>query len=963
MVERGLDVVVGHAHRVAAGSLGEQRTDPELLRQFAHGRDEGAFAALVRRHGPMVMRVCLHVLHQEQDAEDAFQVTFLVLARNPAAIRKAASLASWLHGVAYRTARTARRSASTRQRHEARAETMSTGDATQELVWREVQAILEEEVQALPEVYRAAFILCQMEGRSGVEAARELRIKEGTVSSRLDRARKQLRVKLATRGVALSAVLGAMALAAPVGAAAVPRRLLDATVRAGMAHAAGSMTSGSISASAEVLLRAVTRTPVVTPGKVVTALLAAVLVVAGVATAPDPLLGQQRDQPQTARSDTLAAAAAPPGQAAGKAAQDALTVSGQVHDPEGKPFPGAEVTVRWHWSSGERAEPRVKTTSGPGGRFRVRFARSDLGTPRLAPDVDPYHFSPLQVVASAKGYGPGWVYVQSSAQGEGLTLRLVRDDVPITGRVLDVQLRPVKDAVVRVIGAGDEAPDPWPGLAGGVTTNKDGRFVLAGIGRDRAVRLSVEGPTIERKTVEISTARASTATVEVVARPTRVMQGTVRAEDTGKPLAGVVVRGGEQQGRYTGIYTLTDAQGRYRLVGLPKGGSYTVTAWPSRGQTYIPRTATVGDSQGLKPITVDFRLQRGVALRVRLVDRGTGKPVRGMVFYDPLANNASRPALQNNGRVGSTLWQFPASYPDRDGYCHLVAPPGPGVVVGKGHDIPYLTRPIDPADAKAYPVLTKAPFLLGGLQYHYSDLFQSYRVFDARAGDRPLDLEIDLGPGWKVEGKLVGPDARPVTGAVAFGLAHSPQNVNNYSYRNEPAYRARVESQALQADRFVTAGLTAGGARTVTFLHAGRKLIANVVVRAAQKGPLTVRLEPWGAVTGRVVDANGDPLAGVTVELLYPSQQGLALLMPGTGGVAPGLLAPGRPFRTNARGRFRVEGLIPGQKHQLTFPGLTGTLLTPGAVKDLSTRAGEVRDQGDIKVRVTPPKREKGGQP
>jgi RNA polymerase sigma factor (sigma-70 family) len=180
MVNRGLvvntelGVFMRHLRTAAARLHYEQCTDQELLRQFAHGRDEAAFAAIVRRHGPMVMRVCRHVLRQEQDAEDAFQVTFFVLARNPAAIRKEGSLASWLHGVAYRTAMTARRSAATRQRHEARTEIMSRGDITQELAWREVQAILEEEVQALPEVYRAPFILCQMEGRLALEGSASL---------------------------------------------------------------------------------------------------------------------------------------------------------------------------------------------------------------------------------------------------------------------------------------------------------------------------------------------------------------------------------------------------------------------------------------------------------------------------------------------------------------------------------------------------------------------------------------------------------------------------------------------------------------------------------------------------------------------------------------------------------------------------------------------------------------------
>jgi RNA polymerase sigma factor (sigma-70 family) len=952
MVTTGLEVVVRHVRRVAAGPDHAGCTDPELLRQFTHGRDEAAFAAIVRRHGPMVMRVCRHVLRREQDAEDAFQVTFLVLARSPRAIRKGGSLASWLHGVAYRTALTARRTAATRQRHEARAEPMFKGDVTQEIAWREVQAILDAEVQALPEVYRTPFVLCEMEGRSRAEAAHELGIKEGTVSSRLDRAHKRLRERLVKRGVTLAPLLATTALTRADGAA-VSRRLLDATVRAGLAHAAGS--AAAVSESAAVLLRAVTRGVGITRGKAAIALLAAALVAVGAGTVAGRM--PERHGTDCAVPDASPAAASddkPAGVPAltrsadpARTADDLVTLSGQVLDPDNKPAAGAEVTVRWQWLTGDRAVSGVRTKCGPDGRFRLRFARADVGPAPLPPHPEPYQFAPLQVVVWARGYGPGWVQVERGARGEELTLRLARDDVPIRGRVLDIQLRPVTDATVRVLTADWALSDPWPGLPEGVKTDREGRFVLTGVGRDRAVRLSVEGPTIEQKTVEVSTRNASTATVEVVAGPTRVIQGTIGADHTGTPLAGVVVRGGAQHGRFTEVYTLTDARGHYRLVGLPKGGSYEVTAWPNQGQNFLPKCALVSDSQGLKPLTADFRLERGIALRVRLVDQGTGKPVRGIVHYDPLASNGNRPRLIQNGTIpGHEPWQFGTRYPDKDGYVHFVIPPGPGVVVGAGHDTPYLTRPLDPADVRAYPELKTVPFLVGGLS-DYPELFQSYRVFDARTGAKPLDVDILLDPGREVQGRLVGPDGKPLTGAIVYGLAHIPQKMANWSYRNDPAYRARIDRRTLETDRFSAAGFTLESVRTVTFLHTGRKLIANVVLRADHKGPLTVRLEPWGAVTGRVVDTNGKPVAGLAVSLLYPSQDGPALLTPGTAGVAAGLLPPGWPLCTDAGGRFRVEGLIPGPKHQLTF--------TAGVIREVSTRPGEVRDLGDICVGVPPP--------
>src|SRR5437667_903765 len=122
-----LALVLRHIHKLAAGHSSPQRTDRQLLDDFSVRRDEAAFGALVARHGEMVLRVCRRVLHHEQDAEDAFQATFLVLAQNTGSIRKREALAEWLHGVAYRTAMKARRSAARRRNHETRLQTARSG--------------------------------------------------------------------------------------------------------------------------------------------------------------------------------------------------------------------------------------------------------------------------------------------------------------------------------------------------------------------------------------------------------------------------------------------------------------------------------------------------------------------------------------------------------------------------------------------------------------------------------------------------------------------------------------------------------------------------------------------------------------------------------------------------------------------------------------------------------------------
>src|SRR5262245_50811545 len=216
------------------GVVGEL-SDGQLLDQFVTRRGEAAedaFAVLVQRHGPMVLGTCRRILNNAHEAEDAFQATFLVLARKAATIARRETLAAWLYGVALRTARDARSRLLRRKAREERVSGRESIDAHDGQLDDELRTILDEELARLPERLRIAVLLCELEGLSRQEAAARLKIPEGTLSSRLARAKGVLRDRLARRGLAVSTVVLTAALAEEARAAVVPFALTELTVRA-----------------------------------------------------------------------------------------------------------------------------------------------------------------------------------------------------------------------------------------------------------------------------------------------------------------------------------------------------------------------------------------------------------------------------------------------------------------------------------------------------------------------------------------------------------------------------------------------------------------------------------------------------------------------------------------------------------------------------------------------------------
>jgi len=240
-----------------------QRADPtpdaELLARFVADRDADAFALLVRRHGPMVHGVCRRVLRNPADADDAFQATFLVLARRAGAVRPQGLLGNWLYGIAYRTALEARRAAAVRRARERRAAEMNTRATPTNAPDRDLREALDRELAALPDIYRAAVVLCDLEGLSRKDAAERLGWREGTLSGRLFRARALLAARLERLGLTIPAAGLAGLTGVSAASAAVPTALAESTIRIGLLVAAGeavAVAAAPVAALSEGVMKA-----------------------------------------------------------------------------------------------------------------------------------------------------------------------------------------------------------------------------------------------------------------------------------------------------------------------------------------------------------------------------------------------------------------------------------------------------------------------------------------------------------------------------------------------------------------------------------------------------------------------------------------------------------------------------------------------------------------------------------
>jgi RNA polymerase sigma factor (sigma-70 family) len=921
-------------------------TDRELLGCFVAG-DQSAFSELVARHAGLVMGVCRRALANVQDAEDACQATFLVLANRARDRGWQESVANWLYTTARKVAANARREAARRAQREPRGRPGASAAPLDQMTGREAFTVLDEELDRLPARYREPLVLCYLEGLTRDEAAARLGVPVATLKSQLERGRKKLCDALTRRGVALGAGLLALAVASPLSASAP--RLVAAVLTA--------VFEAPATAVRELAVGVATNRVV---GKVVRVLVALVGIVgAGVAlgsvcvNAEDPTrqVAAEQHEPHPAPTPDASHPEPRPRPVGKGGATPGATVTyrGRVLGPDGKPVAGAKL----HRSlrAGAAEQPGVApvcATADAEGRFEFN------GPKELIMD-----FVPVVVGATAANHGAGWVELLPQARTEELTIKLVKDE-PITGQIVTLEGRPVSGATLTVREIAAPVKDdlgPWleevkgkksdsddlewryfkrfsVGMSPAVTTDAQGRFRLRGLGADRMVNLLLEGPTIATRNLRVLTRKSETLTLlrwegdpptgrapvfatyyganfRYPAAPTKPITGVVRDRDTRKPLVGVTVQNvwfpgsPEFNNGVDVIRTTTDKDGRYRLGGMPPGEGNRIIV-VSRDEPYLTCAREVPNTPGLEPVRIDFELKRGIWFEGKLTDKATGQPLWSTVNYYALASNPNlrdHPGFEHLPGEGTET--------GADGVYRVPGLPGSGYIVVWG--LPdYLRAPQrdDEFGMAEDRHLDTRPQPL--------ELFRNFGAITAvevKSGVESVKRDITIDPGWMCRVTLHDREGAPLRGARGFGV------------RDEyPRVTENVDSA-----EFRVLGLNPRRSRTVIFQHQEKGLV-GVMPRPRKNGEsVTVTMQPGASVTGRLLGADGKPRARAELELRVRAKptdewEGYVLAK----------------VETDRDGRFRIEALVPGFQYALRDDrgsALFGDGLRSGGVKEL----GELR--------------------
>ncbi len=980
MAAESASSLVRYIHHLASLDGDTSISDADLLDRFTAHRDEGAFSALVSRYGCLVLAVCRRVVGNEVEAEDAFQATFLVLALKASQITDPALLANWLHGVAYFTARNAKIARIRRQTREQKViEMKRTDQETQRLGSFELSEVLDEELARLPAKLSQPIILCELQGLSRKDAAQRLNCPEGTLSSRLARARQHLLARLLERGFTLSAGGLTVMLSQSAAEAAVTSSLLASTVRLNTLIASThGLTAAGVPVQISSLATKALKMLFLSKLKLTSAALVLIGVLAGAGllwgqgyfppAAPDPQL-ELASQERTMVTAT-------------QEVSSRRIVTGRVLDPDGKPVPGARLFALKVPATPKNdldLEIPERGVTKADGSFRIELPSADVD-----PTIPLGNGTEMPLVAIAPGFGMAWANMPRKSSSAQLTIRLVKDQ-PIQGRIITTEGKPVGGVQLGVIGVSNTSEreieqilarwkigdTDWQFPPGGkprifamplvkvlptATTGADGKFQLTGIGAGRMAMLSLNNgpagtdilqvlakPGFDPAPYNVAAGAAGQRppgrgpekapvlygpSLDYVIVSGRTIEGTVRDSATGKPVPGIVVTVASGSG--FPIRATSDAQGRYRLTGLPNTQQHALFTLVDTQSAWLRGTANVQDNGGVGPMQADIRLARGVIVKGRVVDKQTGKGVPSGVRITPLPDNQ----YFGKGAYASYQPDHLMESTDADGRFRVVAIPGKVVVLvqakpqvqADGVSInPYRLATIDQAHKEQISdgvIQTAGGIEVLGLQNACSFLDLS--------GDQNLPIELFVDPGKTAELVVQDPDGKPLSACRIAGVSAS--------------WPSKIEASQPKTTIF---GLASDQPRKVAIYHSAKKLGAVLEVRGGQPQPVIVRLAPVVKMKGRLLEENGSPLAGARINL-YPvtsksdDNEGFALSQ-----VVEGV--------TDDSGKFSLEGALPGLEYRLSITQSDRIYLVKPKLEFLDLKPGENRNLGDLKVEPRSP--------
>jgi protocatechuate 3,4-dioxygenase beta subunit len=681
-------------------------------------------------------------------------------------------------------------------------------------------------------------------------------------------------------------------------------------------------------------------------------------------TSPDASQPPKKDAPVAVAKD-----------AAKPSAGEKLTVTGKVTDAAGEPVRGARLYIPYLKKDPPVSEDDIGAKeigrTAADGTYKVEFVKTE---------------ETRYLIVGADGHAIGWADLEHATGTHEATVKLVKD-LPVEGRVIDTEGKPVAGATVAVNsvlapadGKLDEFLTGWKNewndalrlvndrmymplesLHGTGKSDKDGKFALKGIGAERIAVVEVSGRGYAKATVYVITRTGLDAApinkaahdrispelripgqppmlsgpkVELVLQGTKVIEGTITDAETGKPMPGVMVTSGS--GYNDQVVATADKEGKYRLTGLEKNREYLVHTMTrdEKNTPYLMWSARVKDTEGLTPIQHDIQMTKGVVVTGRLIDRQTGKAVKGSVRLAPLPDNkffGTKPAY--SGYSSERL-----SHPVENGKFRVVTIPGTAVLMAQAYDTgetiggkpvnPYRPAVPDPDHPSYFAKDGEGSyrFNAAGPSLEFLSILNACKVVDLKpdAGEVTVDLYLERGKTARLN--VLDPDGKPLAGATVAGITSSWP----------PTF-------ALPRDTTMVYALDPARPRTLYLLHQEKKLAGWVRVRGDEKEPVTAKLAPAGSVTGKLVDPDGRPIPGVAVSLQFPAGAGNDLYRD---------VYAGRPAAvTDKDGAFRVDAVVPGVKFTLSLTKGQSYFLGEPRIGQKQAEAGKTLELGALTVK------------